>query len=59
MIEANRHVLLRPLSWDAGEAKAAIDEIVSDALQRSTPSNSGRRIRARTAGPRLSTVDVF
>ncbi len=32
MFDKSRHVPLRPLVWDAGEAANAIQEIVSDAL---------------------------
>jgi hypothetical protein len=34
MFESRRHVPLRPLAWDADEARLAIDEIVTDAIKR-------------------------
>jgi hypothetical protein len=37
MIDQARHVPLRLLRWDAGDAAKAIDEIVTDALERFSP----------------------
>jgi hypothetical protein len=37
MIDAARHVHLRPIAWNAGEAAAAIDEISADAIAHFDP----------------------
>src|SRR5258708_35032187 len=37
MLEKARHVPVRPLAWDPGEASIAIHEIVSDAIDHFDP----------------------
>ena len=37
MYQATRHFMLRPEPWDEAAARAAIDEIVADALEAFDP----------------------